>query len=322
MFCAGVGGPITGRGGDLLIIDDPHKNWKEAQSETIRKSIIDWFNSTAYTRLEPNASIIIVQTRWHERDLAGYCISEHKDNWREIRLPAIAEADDMIGRGVGCALSPQRFNIERLRTIRQSLGSYMWNGLYQQSPMSPEGGTFKSEWWQFYNLSPADMAKKCKIIQQSWDTAVKKHDKAAFTCGQTWGIIDKSLYLLHVYRDRVEYPALKKAIKNQAKHWNPSRVLIEDKSSGQQVLQDLKKDEEVKQYNLRGVKTTDGDKLVRAQLAAGRVEAGFVHLPRNASWIDVFLNELTNFPNSAFSDQVDALSQMINETKPEVRLRW
>ncbi len=322
MFCAGVGGPITGRGGDLLIIDDPHKNWKEAQSELMRKNIIDWFNSTAYTRLEPNASIIIVQTRWHERDLAGYCLSEHKDDWLELRLPAIAEADDLIGRKVGVALSPKRYSVERLQKIRELLGSYMWNGLYQQHPMAPEGGIFKHDWWQYYDEAPAKLRKKCSMIKQSWDTAVKAKDTAAFTVGQTWGMIDNALYLLHQYRERVEYPALKKAVKSQAEHWKPNRILIEDKSSGSQVLQDLKKDEEIKEYNLRAVKVTDGDKIVRAQLAAGKVEAGLVYLPRNASWLDVFMNEVTNFPNSAFADQVDALSQVINDDKPKVRLRW
>jgi hypothetical protein len=139
MITAGIGGPITGRGGHLIIIDDPVKNWEEACSETLRQKHIDWFNSTLYTRAEPGASIIILMTRWHSDDLAGHLLSEHEDHWEEVRLPAIAEDSDPLGRSPGAALCPERYDKAALQKIRNAVGDRVWNALYQQTPTSSVG---------------------------------------------------------------------------------------------------------------------------------------------------------------------------------------
>ena len=134
MYVAGVGGPITGRGGDLLIIDDPIKNWQDANSITVRRQVIDWFNSTFYTRCEPGATIILVMNRWHEEDLTGYLLEKHTDNWEVISLPALAEKGDVLGRAVGEALCPARFSVEQLHNMRLAVGQAVWDALFRQRP--------------------------------------------------------------------------------------------------------------------------------------------------------------------------------------------
>jgi hypothetical protein len=145
MVTAGIGGPITGRGGHVIIIDDPVKNWEQAMSESFRKKSIEWFNSTLYTRCEPGASIIVLMTLWHQEDLAGYLLSQHSDNWEEIRFPAIAEDNDILGRLPGQALCPERYDEAVLEGIRASLGSRMFASLYQQRPSAEEGNIFKRQ---------------------------------------------------------------------------------------------------------------------------------------------------------------------------------
>ena len=172
MMTAGVGGPFTGRGFDLLIIDDPIKNRQEASSPTIRKHIIEWWRSTARTRLEPNGSIIVVQTRWHEEDLIGYLLAgeeEESDAWQHIRLPALAEADDPLGRDEGAPLWPGRYDLDALSSLRVAVGPQDWAGLYQQRPVEEGGGLFKLHWFRYLDHLPEPTGK----VVQFWDTAFK-----------------------------------------------------------------------------------------------------------------------------------------------------
>jgi len=207
MVTAGSGGPITGRGGSLIIVDDPHKNWQEAQSETFRQRIIDWFNSTLLTRCEPAATIIVVQTRWHQDDLSGYLLREHSDNWQEIRLPALAEVHENIPpyweREIDEPLCPERYSKEELLGIKSALGSTMWASLYQQRPAPAGGSIFKIDWWKYYKEAPA-----FDFILQSWDTAFKATENASYSVCQTWGLAQNGYYLIHQFRGRVEYPQL------------------------------------------------------------------------------------------------------------------
>ncbi|MBW1998600.1 MAG: phage terminase large subunit [Deltaproteobacteria bacterium] len=304
MVTAGVGGPITGRGGHLIIIDDPHKNWAEAQSKKIRENIIDWFNSTLYTRCEPAATIILLQTRWHERDLAGYLLNDHKDNWTEVRLPALAEGDDPLGRAEGEALCPERYDRDALLKIKRAVGSQVWAGLYQQRPAPMEGNIWKLSWWNFYRERPA-----FQYLVQSWDTGFKKGEENSYTVGQTWGIAKNGYYLIDQVRDRLEYPDLKRRIKVKYDRFRPRIVLVEDKASGISVVQDLKRETKIP---IKPVKvSSEQDKIVRSQLASPAAEAGLIYLPEKAPWLDDYLDEMTAFPNSEFTDQADCTSQAI-----------
>ena len=150
-FAVGRGGPITGRGAHLLIIDDPLKDYEEACSETIRRSLHEWFRSVAYTRLMPGGRIVLIQTRWHEDDLAGRLLREQKggERWEVLSMPAIAETDDAF-RKEGEPLWPEKYSLPRLEQIRAAIGSGAWASLYQQRPSAATGAVFKRDWWQFY----------------------------------------------------------------------------------------------------------------------------------------------------------------------------
>src|SRR6266566_2467317 len=200
-YAVGRGGPITGRGAHLLLIDDPIKDRDEANSETIRKSLHEWFASVAYTRLMPGGAIIIIQTRWHEDDLAGWLLRDHvSENWDVLSLPAIAEKDESF-RGEGESLWPERFPLDSLNRIRETVGGAVWASLYQQRPAAAEGSIFKRNWWQFFAPS---LAIPFSRVVQSWDTAFKKGAENDFSVCTTWGVGENGYYLLHLWRDRVE----------------------------------------------------------------------------------------------------------------------
>ena len=176
-YAVGRGGPITGRGAHLLLIDDPIKDREEANSETIRKSLHEWFASVAYTRLTPKGAVIVIQTRWHEDDLAGWLLREHgSENWDVLSLPALAEHDESFRRE-GEALWPERFPLEDLNRKRQLVGGAAWASLYQQRPAAAEGAIFKRGWWRSYRELP-----QFSQVVQSWDTAFKKGAESSFQC--------------------------------------------------------------------------------------------------------------------------------------------
>src|SRR3984893_19175911 len=154
-FAVGSGGPLTGRGADLLLIDDPIKPREVAYSTAERRSLQQWFESVAYTRLQPNGAIVLIQTRWHQDDLAGWLLREHAaEGWRVVSLPAVAETNDLLGRREGAALWPERFDLDALQRIRSAIGGASWLAMYQQRPAPDEGGVFKRTWWRFYTDQP------------------------------------------------------------------------------------------------------------------------------------------------------------------------
>jgi hypothetical protein len=203
MFTTGIGGPITGRGGNLIVVDDPVKNQEQASSETYRERAIEWFNSTLYTRAEPGATMIVLMTRWHQRDLAGYLLTDQANRWEEIRLPAIAEENDQLGREVGRALCPERFDEETLETTQVQVGSRVWNALYQQRPSAEEGNIFRREWRKFYRDEPAAFTQ----VIQSWDLSFKETKSSDFVVCQVWGAIGADRYLLYQMRARMDFTA-------------------------------------------------------------------------------------------------------------------
>jgi predicted phage terminase large subunit-like protein len=308
MATAGVGGPITGKGGQLLLIDDPHKNWAEAMSKTIREGIHDWYESTFYTRQEPGASIIILHTRWHMDDLIGWLLAEKpEENWIHVRLPAIAEEPsrefpepDIMGRKTGEALCPERYNEKALGRIQTNLGGQMWAGLYQQRPAPAEGNLFKRKDWMFYSRPPAF---RFKI--QTWDTALKPGAKTAFSVCHTWGATDEGYYLLDRWRERVTFPDLQKMVILKFNQYRANAVLIEDKASGTSLIQNLA----VLPIPIIPV-TPVADKYSRALQISPTHEAHKLFLPltRNAPWVPDFIDVCATFP-SGFVDDVDAMSQ-------------
>jgi predicted phage terminase large subunit-like protein len=301
-YAVGRGGPITGRGAHLLLIDDPIKDGAESNSESVRKALHEWYRFVAYTRLMPGGAIIIIQTRWHEDDLAGRLLREHgSENWDVLSLPAIAERDEDF-RKAGEALWPEKYPLEELNRIRGTIGGPAWASLYQQRPAAAEGAIFKRIWFRSYTQAP-----KFSQVVQSWDTAYKTGTENCFSVGTTWGIADSGYYLLSVSRGRFEFPELKRVLVAQAEQWKPTAILVEDRASGQSLLQELKSTA----LPVLPVKV-DSDKLSRAQAATPIVESGKVFLPEEASWLADYIDEMSSFPTGVYDDAVDSTTQALN----------
>lgn len=305
MMTAGVGGPVTGKSGDILIIDDPVKNWDEAKSATYQQRNIDWFNSTLYTRKQPGTTIIVLMTRWHENDLAGYLLGEHGDDWTHIKLPAIAEDHDPLGRKPGDALSPYRFDAEDLGRTKRAVGSQVWAGLYQQRPTALEGGIIKKDWLRFYHQHPPTFNE----MLQSWDLSFKETKSGSFVVGQVWGRSGADFYLVDQVRRRMDFPGTKQAIRMMTEKWPETRKkVVEDKANGPAIISDLKRE-------IPGLVSYSSKDSKEARLFAVSpfFESGNVFIPHKdiANWANDFIEELVNFPNSLNDDQVDACSQAI-----------
>lgn len=303
MITAGVGGSITGRGGHLLICDDPIKNWEEAASENYRQSIKDWFDTTFYTRQEPNATIIVLMTRWHHDDLAGYLMNEHSDKWEVISLPAIAEENDLLHRKEGEALCSERYDVLALQALKSGIPDQHWNSLYQQRPTQAGGEIFKREWWKYYDAPPLMID-----TVQFWDTAQKPGLTNDWTVCATWGKTSDGLYLLDLFRKKMEAPDIEQALIQQFNKWKPSAVVMEDKSSGSSVIQYARRSTIIP---IIPYDPKQRDKQLRALNATPTIRAGKCYLPRQAYWLSDFLVEHEQFPFAAHDDSVDTTSMMV-----------
>lgn len=312
MITAGVGGAITGRGANLFIIDDPVKNAKEALSPVFRETAKQWYRSTAFTRLEPDASQILIMTRWHDDDLAGWILKELGGDWVIINLPAIAEPNDILGRKEGEALWPERYPIEKLigplpnqqKPIREIQGPYWWNALYQQRPSAEAGAIVRLEWWKYYKEPPS-----CGYKIQSWDTAFKKGEENDYSVCTTMGVTKDSYPILDMWRGRPEFPELERMVEAQAEKHKPDLILIEDKASGQSVIQTLRRKSKIPIV----ARQPKGDKQSRVHAVSGIIEAGKVLLPENAEWLSDWLDEWMRFPTGAHDDIVDSGTQGLLE---------
>ena len=311
-----VGGVLTGRGADYLIIDDPLKP-EEALSDTQRKAVNDWFDHTLYSRLNDkrNGCIVLTMQRLHEDDLVGHVLG--LEPWKVIRFPAIAEEDEshviktpygtrLFRRRAGEALHPEREPLEILNQIREALGEYNFAGQYQQSPAPLGGGLVKAEWFKTY--AATDMPEKFEMILQSWDTANKASELSDYSVCTTWGVKEKHIYLLHVFRKRLDYPDLKRAVREQAEAFGPQTILIEDKASGTQLIQELVAEgmHAIQKYE------PSMNKIIRMNTVTSTIECGFVHLPDKAGWLAEYLHELAIFPNGKNDDQADSTSQALD----------
>ena len=315
MITTGVGGPLTGRRLNVLIIDDPIKNRQEADSATKRNTIWRWYTSTARTRMEPNGSIIIVMTRWHEDDLVGRLETSTRQGgspWTVVRLPAIAdEDDDPLGRRLGEPLWSGRYGLDSLAASRIDVGPYDWLGMYQQKPSAEEGSIFKQEWWQWFDLDTFKVNKDEAVVLQCWDTAFKRGQENDWSVCVTWIHDGKGFYLVDVYRKRLEYPGLLKQIVQQADVHRPDFIFVEDSGSGQSAIQSLRTDTDLPVLP----SPATADKPSRAHQVTGLIEAGRVFLPRNAHWLVDFLHEVHSFPKGTFDDQVDAFVGGLTQLK-------
>ncbi|MCI1696477.1 phage terminase large subunit [Aneurinibacillus aneurinilyticus] len=308
---AGVGGPITGRGAHVAIIDDPFKNWQDAASKTIRETVWDWYRSTLRTRLAPGGAVILVMTRWHEDDLAGRLLKEMKEgtgeHWEVVSLPAVAEEGDSLGREVGEVLWPERFPPHEYSEMKRAVGSRLWISLYQQRPAPDEGQIFKRDWWRFYRELPSAFDE----VIQSWDCTFKDSNDSDYVVGQVWGRIGADKYLLDQVRAQMNFPATISAIRSLSAKWPQAHAkYVEDKANGPAVIATLKRE-------ISGLipVNPEGGKVVRAQAVSPAIEAGNVFLPDSsiAPWIHDFIEEYAAFPNGANDDQVDCGTQAINK---------
>lgn len=311
-----VGGVLTGYGGDCIIIDDPLKP-DEALSESQRARVNEWFDHTLSTRLNDKrtGSIIIVMQRLHEDDLVGHVLKQ--DDWKVLKFPAIAEEDEehliedfrgsrTFTRRTGDALHPGREPLEVLNRLRKTLGEYHFAAQYQQNPSPLGGGMVKQQW--FKKCAPYELPKTFDLVFQSWDTANKNTELSDYSVCTTWGVTNKHLYLLDVVRDRLDYPALKRAVKSQAAQFTPKNILIEDKASGTQLIQELIAD---------GVSTATKyepkmEKIMRMHSNTSMLENGLVHIPAEAHWLAEYLHEMEVFPKGRYDDQVDSTSQALD----------
>ena len=325
-FAVGAGGPITGRGADLLLIDDPIKGREDAESETMRQRLKDWYTSVARTRLMPGGAIVVIQTRWHEDDLAGWLLKEHEhEGWETLNLPAIAEPGDALGRMEGEALWPAAYPVPELAVIRKSVGGRDWSALYQQRPSAAEGSVFKREHWRYYQPpehEPKSLisALGCFQVVQAWDTAFKKGSMNDYSVGVTIGISANRYYILDCWRDRLEFPDLKRAVMAQAAKWGATAVLVEDTAAGQSLLQELGRNTRLPLIPVKA----DKDKVSRANAVTPTHEAGLCYLPMGAHWLSDFVDELASFPSAPHDDQVDAwvhgMTWAMQANPPEVEV--
>jgi predicted phage terminase large subunit-like protein len=308
-----VGGTLTGRGGDIIIIDDPLKP-DDALSETKRSAANQWFTSTLLSRLDDKrtGAIVVVMQRVHIDDLTGFLLAQ-SDEWDVLSLPAIAESEDAIPlwngrmhiRKPGEALFPEREPLPVLDALKLQIGSDAFSAQYQQAPAPPGGALVKRQWIKRYSELPPACDRLLTL--QSWDTASKGGPDNDWSVCTTWIVMRRKLwYLIDVWRQRVDYPTLKQNVQNLSKKWDARRVLVEDTGAGTSLVQELRG----WVPGIIAVKP-DGDKVSRMAVASAKFEAGQVLLPERASWLPDLEAELFVFPGSRHDDQCDSISQAL-----------
>lgn len=292
----GVGGGVTGKGGQIIIIDDPVKSREEAESETYRDKVWDWYRDDLYTRREPHGAIILIMTRWHLDDLAGRLLRTEPDKWRVLNLPAIDE--------YGAALWPERYPLPALRDIERTLGPYSWSALYQQRPVPAEGGIFKRAWFEPRVSQAPEIVRAARY----WDLAMSEKTTADYTAGVKLGLgADGHVYVLDVARGQIEWgdvvPFMADTMLRDGADVPQG---VEEKGYMSRAVQELNTDGRLRGFQVWGY-PADKDKVTRALPFAAKCAAGTVHVV-NAHWADAWMDEVCSFPNAAHDDQVDAAS--------------
>lgn len=297
-YAVGVGGPLTGRGAHLLLIDDPVKNREDADSEIIRKKTRDWYTSTAYTRLMPGGRVVIIQTRWHEDDLSGWLLDDHAhEGWVVLDLPAINDA--------GEALWPEQYDVETLEKIKLAIGPRDWSALYQQRPSPETGNYFKANWLKPYDKAPA---RETMMVYGGSDYAVTA-DGGDYTVHAVIGVDPESrIWLLDLWRKQAASDEWVEAFCDLVCDWKPIGWAEEQGQIRAGIGPYLdRRQRERNAWVARDAFPTRGDKAVRAQSIRGRMANGGLYVPINTPWYADFRSELMAFPAGKHDDQVDAL---------------
>lgn len=314
-FAVGVGGPLTGRGAHLAVIDDPIKNREEADSPNERARLIAWYQSAFRTRLYPGGAIILIATRWHLADLTGYVLSENEhENWEVLEFPAILDepASQLLGRPIGTALWPERYNLDELHQIRTSVGTREWTALYQQKPVPNGGGVIERDWLRWWG---SDKPPECSTIIASWDTAYGQTRTSDFSAVTVWGTFQHEdiegnsvpcAILLGARRGRWKFGDLKAQMIEIDRKFGCDFTLVESKGPGLSTIQELRSlGLPMKEYVPRGSKEH------RLDAVSPFFEQGRIYIPKGKEWADDYIEQLCNFPASRYDDYVDATSQAL-----------
>lgn len=323
VVCVGIEGGLTGRPVDLLIIDDPYKDAKQADSKAWAQTVRDFWSEVALPRLAPGAPVVLIQTRWREDDLAGW-LATTGDDWTVLNIPAQADHDpkrgetDVLDREPGAYMPSARGRTTPdWEKKKREVGSRAWNALYQGRPSPSEGSIFKRTWWREYATplwvvqdDGTHVVTSGDELIQSWDMTFKDTEGSDFVVGQVWLRRGVDVYLLDQVHARLDFPSTVHAVRRLSAKW-PQAVmkLVEDKANGTAVMASLAR----KVVGLIPVEP-DGGKAARAAAVSPIVEGGNVHLPAPelAPWVGGFIDETAGFPTSAHDDQVDAMTQALN----------
>jgi predicted phage terminase large subunit-like protein len=310
-FAIGVGGAVTGKGADLLIIDDPHSEQEAklaANDPSIFDSVYEWYTSGPRQRLQPGGAIVIVMTRWSLKDLTGRVIQssiedERINEWEVIELPAILPS--------GKPLWPEFWSIEELEALRQELPLSKWSAQYQQKPSGEEGALIKREWWQIWE---EDRPPPCDFIIQSWDTAFTKNERSDYSACTTWGVFykdedqrDANIILLDAYKERLEFPELKQKAHEMWREWEPDAFIVEAKAAGAPLIYELRQmGIPVQEFT----PTRGNDKNVRVNAVSDLFASGKVWCPRKR-WAEEVIEEMAAFPYGEHDDLTDSTTQAL-----------
>jgi predicted phage terminase large subunit-like protein len=327
MYATSVGGTVTGKGGDFIVIDDP-LNPKQALSDVQRETANKWFDRTISSRLnnKKTGAIVGIMQRLHEDDVTGHAIK--KGNWTILKLPAVAEVDEeikfpisgrVITRKVGDLLWPEREGQKEIDQARIDMGTFGFAGQMQQSPAPEGGGILQKKWWKYYNLptplaqlAPKEILRhlpKMNEIVISWDTSYKDLATSDYAAGEVWGRSQANMYLLDLVVDHMDFPTAKEAVRALFKKWPMARFnLVEDAANGPAIVQSLRN----KVPRIISVRAKDS-KIARAHFVTPLMEAGNVWLPSSdiAPWVEAFVLQCSQFPNGTHDDLVDSMSQAL-----------
>ena len=311
-LATGVGGGILGRGADVIVVDDPIKAL-DALSKAERRRVAEFYDNTLITRLNDKrtGAVVLIMQRLHQDDLAGHVLE--RDDWEVVSLPAIAMEDsvyalsdapgDVHHRAIGDILHEEREPLIVLEQVRRSQGSLTYEAQYQQQPVPAGGNVIQRSWLRFYDDAPQQIDRT--IV--SWDTASTLGENNDLSVGTVWGAVGFDYYLLDVVRGRWEVPDLRREIMNLTHHWEADATVIEDTELGRALLHDLRRTEAIRPVLQR----PHYDKEARLLAQSARFETGQVHLPREAPWLPVYMDELLAFPHASHDDQVDSTSQAL-----------
>ena len=304
-FAIGVGGTVTGKGADVLIIDDPHSEQEAAMAASnpeIYDKVYEWYTSGPRQRLQPGGAIVVVMTRWAQRDLTGQVLKSAAqrsgEEWEVIEFPAILPS--------GRPLWPQFWSLEELSALREELPNAKWQAQYQQNPVGNESAIVKRDWWKWWEK---DDPPVCEYILQSWDTAFEKTQRADYSAGTTWGIFAceednfaPNIILLNTYKKRVEFPELKRDVMREYNEYEPDSLIVEKKASGAPLIYDLRAmGIPVQEYT----PSKGQDKIARLNSVSDIIASGKVWVPQTR-WAEELVDEVAAFPSGEHDDLVDA----------------